>query len=129
MSNFKKASKLKLRFPSTKGHVSVEDLWNLTLNELDAMYKALNKARKEDEGESLLATKSPASTIIDLQIELIKEVVKDKQEERDAAKLRMDRKKRRQELMELMLKKQAEADGGRSMEDLQKELSDLNDEE
>ena len=129
MSNFKKASKLKLRFPSTKGHVSVEDLWNLTLNELDAMYKALNKARKEDEGESLLATKSVASTIIDLQIEIIKEVVKDKQEERDAAKLRMDRKKRRQELMELMLKKQAEADGGRSMEDLQKELSDLNDEE
>lgn len=129
MSNFKKASKLKLRFPSTKGHVSVEDLWNLPLNELDAMYKALNKARKEDEGESLLATKSPASTIIDLQIEIIKEVVKDKQEERDAAKVRADRKKRRQELMDLMLKKQAEADGGRSMEDLQKELNDLNEEE
>ena len=43
---FANASAMKVRFESSRGSVSVEDLWDLPLTELDRMYRALNKQMK-----------------------------------------------------------------------------------
>ena len=38
---FEMATRSKLRFPSTKGELSVEDLWDLSDKDLDVVYKNL----------------------------------------------------------------------------------------
>ena len=54
---FKYAAKHGLRFPY-KGQASVEDLFNLGLNELDAVYKLVKKQQKNDSEESLISDKT-----------------------------------------------------------------------
>ena len=40
---FEKASKMKLRFSTTKGVLSTEDLWDLSLESLDRIAKNLKR--------------------------------------------------------------------------------------
>lgn len=121
---FEVATRAKMRFPF-RGQVSVEDLWDLRLQDLDSIFKALNSELKQAQEESLLDTRTEHDREIDVQIEIIKYIVKVKQEE-DAA--RQDAKKRReqkQKIMALMADKQDEALKGKSLEELQAELDKL----
>lgn len=52
--NYKLAAKYKYRFASSKGQLSADDLFNLDLNELDAMAQTLNKSLKEGNGDSFI---------------------------------------------------------------------------
>ena len=45
---FEAATKEKYRFPF-KGMISVEDLWDLKLQDLDSVFKSLNKQKKQNE--------------------------------------------------------------------------------
>ena len=54
---FEKASRLKLRF-EYKGLCSVEELWDLSVQELDNIYKVLNSKAKAMREESLLQEKT-----------------------------------------------------------------------
>lgn len=44
MDNFKQASRLKLRFSTTRGVLSIEQLWDLDVSELDSLVVSLNDA-------------------------------------------------------------------------------------
>lgn len=50
---FEIATRTKMRFPF-KGMISVEDLWDLSVQNLDKVFKTLNSQRKEAQEESLL---------------------------------------------------------------------------
>lgn len=54
---FELATRNKMRFPF-RGMISVEDLWDLSLTNLDSVFKILNAEAKKSEEESLLNTKS-----------------------------------------------------------------------
>ena len=54
---FETAVRTKMRFPF-KGVVSVEDLWDLSVENLDTVYKTLNSELKKATEESLLNTKT-----------------------------------------------------------------------
>ena len=56
---FEEATRYKYRFPF-KGMISVEDLWDLKLQDLDSVFKLLNKEKKQSDEESLLQVKSEA---------------------------------------------------------------------
>ena len=58
---FEMASQLKFRYPYKVGLITTEDLWDLTLTQLDTVYKALSKEMHIilQDGDSLLYTKSP----------------------------------------------------------------------
>ena len=65
---FEYATKNKLRF-EYKGSISTEDLWTLSVTELDKIYKILNKKKKvEAEEESLLSTKTKEDEELEVQI-------------------------------------------------------------
>lgn len=74
------AVKRKYTFPF-RGQAKLEDLYDLSLRDLDAIYKLLNADLKATSEDSLLETRSPADTDLRNKIELIKFVVKSKQEE------------------------------------------------
>jgi len=102
---FEKASRMKLRF-AYKGVCSVEDLWDMRLVELDSLFKALNTQLKAREGESLLGAVSPADKVLDLQIEIIKHIVKTRLTERDARMASAEKAEKKQKILGIIADKQ-----------------------
>ena len=121
---FEMATRKKFRFPF-KGMISVEDLWDLSVKNLDTVFKALNAEAKQANEESLLAVKSDEDTILDAKIAIIKHIVAVKQaEEAEKVKAAANRAQARR-IQELIANKQDEALQGKSIEELQAMLSAL----
>lgn len=121
---FEVATREKMRFPF-KGMISVEDLWDLSVQNLDKVFKTLNSQRKEAQEESLLNTKSFEDERLETQIEIVKYIVNVKLEERAAMVKAAENKEKKQKIMALMAKKDDEAMENMSKEELQKLLDEL----
>lgn len=121
---FEVATRTKMRFPF-KGMISVEDLWDLSVQNLDKVFKALNSQRKEAQEESLLNVKSSEDEVLDTQIEIVKYIVGVKLEEQAARAKALENKEKKQKIMALMAKKDDEAMENMSKEELQKLLDEL----
>ena len=121
---FEKAIRLKLRF-DYKDICSTEDLWDLSVKELDSIYKILNKKIKIQEEESLLETKSKDDEIIELKVNIIKYIVKTKIDESNAAKERRDKLSQKQKLLEIVAEKQDQHLREMPLEDLKKMINEL----
>lgn len=123
---FETATRNKFRFPF-KGQISVEDLWDLSLENLDAVFKTLNAQVKQASEESLLDEKDREVEIVEQKIAIVKYIVGVKQAEiakrRDAAKVREQKEK----LMALIAKKEDEALDGLTAEQLKQMLANLGD--
>lgn len=120
---FIKASREKMRF-SYKGVLTVEDLWDLPVTELDKIYKSLNAKAKESAEESLLSESTEDETL-NTQIEIIKYIVSVKLDERDKAKKTKERKEQKEKIMSIIASKQDEALQGKSIDELTKLLDEL----
>lgn len=121
---FEVATRTKMRFPF-KGMISAEDLWDLSVQNLDKVFKTLNSQRKEAQEESLLNTKSSEDERLETQIEIVKYIVNVKLEERAAMVKAAENKEKKQKIMALMAKKDDEAMENMSKEELQKLLDEL----
>lgn len=121
---FETATKEKLRFPY-KGMISVEDLWDLSPNQLDSIYKALNAEKKTTEEDFLLGQRSKEEQTLLTKIEIVKHIFSAKQADAEARKQKAvnDEKKRR--IMELIASKEDAALGEKSVDELKKMLSEL----
>lgn len=121
---FEVATREKMRFPF-KGMISVEDLWDLSVQNLDKVFKTLNSQRKEAQEESLLNVRSSEDEVLDTQIEIVKYVVNVKLEEQAARVKAAENKEKKQKIMALMAKKDDEEMENMSREELQKLLDEL----
>ena len=121
---FEVATREKMRFPF-KGMISVEDLWDLSVQNLDKVFKTLNSQRKEAQEESLLNTKSSEDERLETQIEIVKHIVSVKLEEQAARVKEAENKEKKQKIMALMAKKDDEEMENMSKEELQKLLDEL----
>lgn len=127
MSNeelFIKATREKMRFPY-KGQATVEDLWDLSMTELDRIYKTLNAQQKRAQEDSLLDTKSEEDEELAAQIGIVRYIFTVKQEEKKAAETARERKEQKQKIMAILASKQDEALHGKSIEELEKMLDEL----
>lgn len=123
---FEYATRNKVRFPF-KGLISVEDLWDLTLANLDSIYKTLNKQVKQSEEESLLNTNTTVDKELDVQIAIVKHIVAVKLAEQEEREKASAKKAQKQKIMAIIASKQDEALQNCSVEDLQKMLDELGD--
>lgn len=121
---FEMATRKKFRFPF-KGMISVEDLWDLSVQNLDTVFKALNAEVKQAKEESLLAVKSDEDTILDAKIEIVKHIVSVKQAEAAQRQQATAMREQKRRLQELIANKQDEELQGKSIEELQAMLSAL----
>lgn len=121
---FEMATRKKFRFPF-KGMISVEDLWDLSVQNLDTVFKALNAEAKQVKEESLLATKSTEDTILDAKIEIVKHIVKVKLEEAEKRTEDAAKREQKRRLQELIATKQDEALQDKSIEELQAMMNAL----
>ena len=121
---FEIATRTKMRFPF-KGMVSVEDLWDLSVRDLDSIFKTLNAQVKKSQEESLLATKTKEDETLAIQIEIVKHIVKTKLDEAETAKQSKELKEKKQKIMEIIAAKQDESLKNASVEELQAMLANL----
>ena len=82
---FEMASQFKFRYPYKVGLITTEDLWDLSLTQLDTVYKALSKEMSMlQSSDSLLYTKSPdlfnKEQELTAKIELVKYIFKCQQQ-------------------------------------------------
>lgn len=126
-ASFERATRLKVRFKTDRGILTTEDLWDLKLEDLNTLAKALNKEVKESAEESFIVAKSPADAITELKFEMVKYVIGVKREEDDQRKIAAEKRKRRQQLVDLISNKENEALAAKSVDELKKELMELED--
>lgn len=123
---FEFATRNKVRFPF-KGIISVEDLWDLSLTNLDSIYKTLNKQVKQSEEESLLSTKASVDTELEVQIAIVKHIVSVKLAEKEASEKAHAKREQKQKIMSIIATKENEALQNSSIDDLKKMLDELGD--
>lgn len=116
---FEGAARAKYRFPF-KGFITTEDLWDLSLQDLDRVFKTLNAEAKQTQEESLLKVKDEHSEILERKIEIVKHIVAVKQAEMEAVKEAANRKAQKQRIMEIIAKKEDDALANMSLDDLKK---------
>lgn len=121
---FEVATKNKYRFPY-RGQISVEDMWDLSVTELDKIFKTLNKQVKTAQEESLLETKTKEDETIENQIAIIRHIVSVKQKEANDRLREKERKAQKQRIMEIMADKEDEDLKSKSTEELRKMLEEL----
>lgn len=122
---FEVATRENYLFPF-KGMINVIDLWNLSLTNLDFVFKTLNAEVKKSEEESLLNAKTKEDEELTNKIEIIKYIVNKKLAEKEARENEKKNKEKRQRILEIKAKRQDEALENMSDEDLDKLLADLN---
>ena len=121
---FEYAVRNKVRFPF-KGMISAEDLWDLSLTNLDSIYKTLNKQVKQSEEESLLTTKTSVDTELEVQIAIVKHIVSVKLAEQEAREKDAAKRAQKQKIMAIIATKEDEALHNSSVDDLKKMLDEL----
>lgn len=121
---FEYAVKNKVRYPF-KGFITTEDLYDLSLENLDTVFKTLNKQVKQVNEESLLNTKTTEDEELEVKIQIVKHLFNVKTEERNARLVAKERKEQKQKILEIMANKQNEALQNKSLDELQKMLDEL----
>lgn len=125
---FELATRQKFRFATTKGGVGVEDLWDLSLEELDTIAKAINKAVKESSSdESFIKKTTAGNRVLSLRLELVVSIINTKLAEAEKRKTAAERKVKRDNLMALIEQKETDAMGRKSIASLRAELDKLDD--
>lgn len=121
---YKKAAQFGLRY-NFRGQITTEDLFNLSVEQLDGIFKELNKRHKEMSQESLIETKSTTDYTLELQIEIIKDIVKDKLQEQREALMASAKKAEREKIMDILKTKQDQELHNLSTEELEAKLLEL----
>lgn len=127
MNNFEKATRLRLRFETSRGNLNVEDLWRLPLAELDKLAIALNKQLKESSEESFIKAKSKDNKLLELRFDIVKHIIETLLSEDEEKKKAVDKRAKREQLLELIAKKKNQELEGKSLEELEAELTKLED--
>ena len=121
---FETATRNKWRFPFN-GAISVEDLWDLSMENLNKVFKALNKEAKVAEEESLLTEKTAEDAVVEGKLAIVRYIADVKiNEQKDRSKAAENAEKRKH-ILSIIAAKQAKQLEDCSIEDLQKMLDDL----
>ena len=120
---YKKAVRSKLRFQTTKGILTVEQLWDLTLVDLAKAAKGLSEILKSTKGNDDLSfidqTEEP-NVVAQLQFDIVKDIYKTKQDEANSRKEEREIKAYNQKIIDLISEKKDESLKSLSVEELEK---------
>lgn len=123
-NKFETALRTKMRFPF-RGMISTEDLFDLSLTNLDSIFKTLNSELKQVKEESLLDTKTKEDKELDMKISIVKYIVEEKIKQEQDKKNEKAVKAQQQKIMEILSAKQDESLQNKTVEELQAMLGDL----
>lgn len=118
------AVRQKLRFESTKGHLTVEQLFDLPFTsksgcDLQTVASQCNQELKALGEEDFVGASKPANSLAQLKLDVVKHVIAVKKVEADMASQRSAKAAQKQKLLSLLAEKQDEELANKSPEELQ----------
>jgi hypothetical protein len=124
----------KWRFPSKRGPLTIEDLFDLPLTKnnglnLDTVAIEINKQLQEKQGSTSFVEstveKSAEINKLDTMLEIVKTIIKQRQDEHEYKLNKAALDSKRKELQRLIDQKQTEALASLSVDELQQQLDAL----
>lgn len=122
MDIFKLASQQKLRFQTSKGLLTTEQLWDLSIAELDNLAVTLNQEYEESGKKSFLVKKSIKDKKAKLSFDVVYDILNTKVEENETARQKAEDKAHNEKILNLIAEKQDESLKGKSVAELKKLL-------
>lgn len=136
MNIFERAARGKIRFASSVGLLTTEQLFDLPLSagtsriaqtSLDSIGREIVRALKSIDTESLVETKpNPEKADLELKLEIVKHVIAAKQADAAAAEKRAANAEERRILLEAYADKKTDSIKALPMEEIEKRLAALN---
>lgn len=132
--SFADVTRKKLRFETSKGVISTEDLWDLPLTSetfkvnLDDIARGLFRKLKESEEISFVKKdkkKDDSISELQLKLDVVKAVIDTISLEREEASKAREKSEKRQQIMALIQQKENEKLTGLNIEDLRAQLESL----
>ena len=116
---------MKLRFTTSRGTLSAEQLWDLSQSQLKAAIEAQYEVIKSNSGDGLdFLGESKVDPVEELRFNILKDVFLSKEHSAEEAAKAAEKKLKNQQIMEIIARKQNEALEGKSIEELTKMLED-----
>lgn len=122
---FDKVTRNKLRFSSTKGMLTVEDLWDLSLTTLNDMAKVLNKKLKTDQESDFLDETPKENSDDRLRFDTVLHILEVKKQEKKDREVQLEKKTKKEKLLNLLAEKQDAEFRELSVDQIKEELSKL----
>lgn len=122
---YKEATKRALRFNTTRGGLSAEQLWNLPLAELDALVISYEEAAATGKRKSYLtSTETAEDKELALRKDIALDILKTRIADADAAKVAADRKAWKNRIRLLIENKKDQELENKSLDELEKLLAE-----
>ena len=126
MNIYKEAVKnSNVRFNLGNGEITVVDLWYYSLERLDSLYTELYSELEATNKASLLKPKTDTSKLLELKLEVVKDVVETKLAEKEAKELKVFNEAKASVIREKLAAKKDRVLDTLSEEELLKQLADL----
>lgn len=132
MNIFERASRAALRFPTTVGLASTEQLWELPLTskgnapDLDKVARVVFTELKQiEEGSFVQLKPDPRKAELELKLEIVKHVIASKIADADAAQKAAETKARKQKLLAALAAKEDNELAGKTRAELEAEIAAL----
>ena len=122
---YKKALRTKLRFSTSKGKLTTEDLFDLSLTDLNNLAIALDKKLSETPRKSFISDIAPDTQEDELRFNIVKDIITLKLAERNAAQNAKAKSVEKSQLLEILHRKKNEALENLSVAEIEAKLASL----
>jgi hypothetical protein len=122
---YKKALRTKLRFSTTKGKLTTEDLFDLSLTDLNNLAITLDKKLSETPRKSFISDLTPDTQEDELRFNIVKDVITLKLVERNAAQNAKAKAAEKAQLLEILHRKKNEALENLSVAEIEAKIAEL----
>ena len=119
MENYKLASQQKLRFQTNRSLLSVEQLWDLSLTELDSLAVNFETEHKESGKKSFLVKTSIKDKTAKLRFDVALDILNTKVEEMQATQEAAEIKEHNKKIITLISEKNDESLKGKTIKQLE----------
>jgi hypothetical protein len=124
MDAYKEVTRAGIRFATAKGSLSVEQLWHLSINELDALAVALKEEYEKSGKRSFVVKSTAKDKVVKLKFDVVLDILTTKVEEREAEQIVAENKAHNKKILELIAEKKDDKLKNMSISQLEAMLKD-----
>ena len=119
MDIYKLASQQGLRFQTSKGLLTLDQLWSMSIDDLDTLVVSLNKEYEQSDKKSFVVKKTTKDKTAKLKFDVALDVLNTKMEAEQAASEALEIKEHNKKILKLIAEKKDDSLKGKSLKQLE----------